>query len=319
MDVADAFNHRIRRLQFVIGISAGVDADGDGVSDCQEVALGTDPANTDTDGDGFKDKPVTSFAGVNTNTSMDNCPLVYNPDQVNTDGRRRPNGSQIPGDWASNPAQDKLGDACDPDDDNDWMLDTGTHPVTGVPGEDAGCGSGPTNPLLADTDGDTVIDGAECALGSDPNDPTSFPALASPDKDGDRLPAWLDNLLCPSDVDGDGLWGDNDPDCDSPKGVTEFTDGWEFRKYGTDPSVVDTDGDSCKDWIEIVDLDGNRVANINDVYIVAARAVPPQPANTVETVLCDLDGNGTVNINDVYLAAQNSNLVKAHSSCPSEG
>jgi hypothetical protein len=248
---------------------------------------------------------------------IDNCPTVYNPGQTNTDGQRRPNGP-IPNDWASNPSQDKLGDACDTDHDNDWMLDTGTHPVTGVPGEDVGCGSGPTNPLAADTDGDTVIDGAECALGSDPNDPTSLPALASPDKDGDGLPAWLDNLLCPSDVDGDGLWGDNDPDCDSPTGVVEFTDGWEFRKYGTAPSVADTDGDICTDWIEIVDLDGNRVSNINDVYIVAARAFPPT-ADPVEKALCDLDGNGVLNINDVYLAAQNSNLVKPHSLCPSEG
>jgi chorismate-pyruvate lyase len=54
------------------------------------------------------------------------------------------------------------------------------------------------------------------------------------------------------------------------------------------------------------------------VYVVAARAFPPT-ADPVEKALCDLDGNGTVNINDVYLAAQNSNLVKAHSSCPSEG
>jgi len=247
----------------------------------------------------------------------DNCPTVSNPDQTNTDEERRPNGSRIFGEWASNPSQDKLGDACDTDDDNDWMLDTGTHPVTGVPGEDVGCGSGPTNPLVADTDGDTVIDGAECALGSDPNDPTSSPAPASPNKDGDGLPAWLDNLLCPSDVDGDGLVGDNDPDCDSPQGVVEFTDGWEFRKYGTDPSVVDTDGDSCKDWIEIVDLDGNRVANINDVYIVAGRVFPPT-ADPVEKALCDLDGNGKVNINDVYLAAQNSDLVKPYSLCPPE-
>ena len=239
----------------------------------------------------------------------------YNPDQTNTDGQRRDNGSIY--NVASNPNQDKLGDACDSDDDNDWMLDSGTHPVTGVPGENVGCGSGPTNPLVADTDGDTLIDGAECALGSNPNDRTSYPALPSPDNDGDRLPAWLDNLLCPSDGDGDGLVGDNDPDCDSPQGVVEFSDGREFKKYGTDPAVVDTDGDVCKDWIEIVDLDGNRRSDINDVYIVAARAFPPQPANTVETILCDLDGNLLVNNNDVYAAALNSKLVRgsAASTC----
>jgi len=95
-------------------------------------------------------------------------------------------------------------------------------------------------------------------------------------------------------------------------------DGQEFKKYGTDPAVADTDGDGCKDWIEIVDLDGNRQANINDVYIVAARAYPPRQANTVETILCDLDGNRQVANSDVYLAAQNSTLVKSHAPCSAE-
>jgi hypothetical protein len=248
----------------------------------------------DSDGDGVLD-------------SVDNCRDVYNPDQTNTDSKRRPNGS-IPGDWASNPKQDKLGDLCDTDDDNDWMLDTGTHPVTGVPGEDVGCGSGPTNPLVADTDGDTSIDGAECALGSDPNDPTSLPPLAQWDHDGDGLPAWLEDLLGSSDSDADS---------DSPEGVVEFTDGREFKKYGTDPAVADTDGDSCKDWIEIVDLDGNRVSNINDVYIVAARAFA-RTTDPVEKALFDLDGNGVLSANDVYLATFNSKLAKANSLCPSE-
>lgn len=39
---------------------------------------------------------------------QDNCSTVYNPVQTNTDGGRRPNGT-IPGNWASNPAQDGLG------------------------------------------------------------------------------------------------------------------------------------------------------------------------------------------------------------------
>jgi len=311
--IADQANQRIRKLPS--------DCDLDGLMDAVESGVAnnsTEKCDADTDDDGYNDPQASMPGKTNVDQNQDNCPLIYNPDQLNTDASRRPNGSTIPGDWASNPTQDTWGDVCDTDHDNDWMLDTGTHPVTGVLGEDVGCGSGPTNPLLADTDGDTIIDGAECALGSDPNDSTSKPALASPDKDGDGLPASLDNLLCPSDVDGDGLVGDNDPDCDSPQGVVEFTDGREFRKYGTDPSVVDTDGDICADWIEIVDLDGNRVVNINDVFIVASRAFPPT-ADPAEKALCDLDGNGTVNINDVYSAAQNSGLVKAHSPCGSEG
>ncbi len=60
-------------------------------SKCDAGAFEYDPANTDSDGDGYYD-------------SSDNCPLVANQDQLNTDG-------------------DDLGNACDPDDDNDTVLD----------------------------------------------------------------------------------------------------------------------------------------------------------------------------------------------------
>jgi hypothetical protein len=267
--------------------------------------------------DGINDRPEDDFIAAPKGSAEsgesvdydDNCPGVYNPDQTNTDGLRRPNGSQIPGAWASNPKQDIPGDLCDSDDDNDWMLDIGTHPVTGVPGEYVGCGSGPTNPLVADTDGDTVTDGAECALGSNPNDPTSLPPLPVPDMDKDGLPAWLDNLLCPSDVDGDGLVGDNDPDCDSPTSVVEFNDGVEFKGYGTHPAIGDTDGDMCADWIEIVDVNGNRSANIVDVLLIAQRAFNIIPASDSDYVF-DINKSGAVNIVDVLLAVRNSSLVR---------
>ena len=37
------------------GVPAWVDSDGDGLSDSEEEALGTDPMDTDTDGDGWED------------------------------------------------------------------------------------------------------------------------------------------------------------------------------------------------------------------------------------------------------------------------
>jgi hypothetical protein len=37
-----------------------------------------------------------------------------------------------------------------------------------------------TDPVLADTDGDTFSDGAEVAAGTDPLDPNSFPIVAVP-------------------------------------------------------------------------------------------------------------------------------------------
>jgi len=285
MDVADAFNHRIRRLEFAVGLSAGGDGDGDGVSDCEELALGTDPANPDTDGDGFKDKPVTSFAGVNTDTSMDNCPLVYNPDQLNTDGRRRPNGSQIDGDWASNPSQDKLGDACDTDDDNDGLPDSQEY--------DDQC----PYRTVADSDGDTVVDGYEINQGENACSATSKPACTST-----------------TDSDGDGF-----PDCMEHSGYNTCAFAGDTTPgYTTCANPTDSDGDGCADWIEIVDVNGNREANIVDVLAFAQRAFNVNPPSDSDPLL-DINKNGAVNIVDVLLAAQNSSMLRPHSSCPSEG
>ena len=75
------------------------------------------------------------------------------PDQLNSDGGRRPNGSQIIGEWASNPAQDGLGDVCDADDDND-----------GLPDAQEFTGNCPYR-LKADSDGDGSADGYETANG----------------------------------------------------------------------------------------------------------------------------------------------------------
>lgn len=59
----------------------------------------------------------------------------------------------------------------DPDDDGDGLSDE-VESDTGVFVSPSDTG---TNPLVADSDGDGVPDGAEVALGSDPNDPDSVP------------------------------------------------------------------------------------------------------------------------------------------------
>ena len=126
------------------GNACDADDDNDGLSDSQEVTLGTNPLLADSDGDGVNDRldlfpsnPMESadadIDGVGDNA--DNCPAVANTDQLNTDG-------------------DAQGNVCDADDDNDGLVDT----------EELALG---TNPLLADTDSD----GTDDSIDYYPNDP----------------------------------------------------------------------------------------------------------------------------------------------------
>jgi serine protease len=211
----------------------------------------------------------------------DNCPNDYNPDQMNTDGQRRPNGSQISGDWASNPSQDKLGDACDPDDDND-----------GLPDSQEFDGHCPYR-LIADSDGDTVPDGYEINQGKDACSAASKPACTSTtDSDGDGFSDCLEH----SGYNTCAFAGDTTPG------------------YTTCANPTDSDGDGCADWIEIVDVNGSRQANIVDVLAFAQRAFDVIPASDSDYVL-DINKSGAVNIVDVLLAAWNSNLLRPHSTC----
>ena len=75
----------------------------------------------------------------------DNCAGVLNPGQINSD-------------------TDAMGNECDPDDDNDGLLD-GVETDTGIFVDAMDTG---TNPLVADTDGDGVSDGDEVSAGTDP-------------------------------------------------------------------------------------------------------------------------------------------------------
>ncbi len=216
--------------------------------------------------------------------AVDNCPSVYNLDQKNNDGGRRPNGAQVEGEWASNPAQDGLGDACDPDNDNDALPDADEN--------ESMC---PFR-LTGDSDGDRSLDGYEVSQGKN-----ACSAATKP--------------VCSSSLDSDG---DGFNDCLEHKGyntcasTNDSVPGWTAC---TNPA--DSDGDGCADWIEIVDVNGSRRAETLDVMLVVRRMFGLIPASDSDTVL-DMDKNGVVNLLDGLLAAKNSTLVKSHSPCGPE-
>jgi hypothetical protein len=259
-----------------VGVAHARDTDGGGVSDGDEVARGTNPLDPaddtgDIDGDGVPD-------------SEDNCPSVANPDQLNTDSACIPNGADITGSCRANPDKDALGDACDSDRDNDGP-DANDGLYTDAE-EAVGCGSGPTDPLKKDTDGDRAIDGYECKMGTDPNNPADRPYCAGS-----------------TDTDGDGIF-----DCVEEMG------------YGTSPFSTDTDGDSsgndgCQDDKQIVDVNGDGQANVLDVFAVARIALTSGPFDPVSQAAADIDRDGVNTILDVMVAALNSNLVESHAAC----
>ena len=91
-----------------------------------------------------------------------------------------------------------------------------------------------TDPLVADTDGDQLLDGEEVAASLDPLDPTD----GQVDSDGDGLSLGEERRLGtdPTLVDTDG---------------DTLSDGDEVSVYDTEPLVVDTDGDGLDDATEL--------------------------------------------------------------------
>ena len=151
--ISDRENHRIRKIDSsgIISTVAGTGVasfSGDG-SDATAATLNTpygiavDTSNNIYIADSINQRIrkltllLSDVDGDFLKQSEDNCPTVASADQVDTDN-------------------DGQGDVCDTDDDNDGLSDI----------DEATAGS---NPLLADTDGDGINDGADlCKIFYDP-------------------------------------------------------------------------------------------------------------------------------------------------------
>ena len=248
------------------------DIDGDGLSNSQEMWIGTNPFSPDTDGDGISD-PLDPLPLSASNLSPANG-IVWGAialDDADGDG--------IPNFLDDYPYGQYGGQLGTPDTDGDGIPDF----IDPAP-EDP-YNTSPFNGLqwlgdaLADADGDGVPNFHDWY----PYDSTLWDPLQDPDGDGlvkakDPRPADPYN---PSPVNGlnwgPDVYGDADGD-----GILNF---WDLEPYG--PPPVDTDGDGLIDSIDPAPTDPNNFSAYNK-------------SNWSSDALGDADGDGTPNFFDTW-------------------
>ena len=141
------------------------DPDEDGLSNAEEVDLGTDPYDADSDDDGLDDGIEVHETGTE-------------PTDADTDGDGLLDGAEV----------EAGTDPLDPDTDGDGLAD----------GDEAGEG---TDPLDPDSDDDGLDDGTEVEVGADPldSDTDGDGLLDGPDGLGDDDEDGIINVLDPTD------------------------------------------------------------------------------------------------------------------------
>jgi hypothetical protein len=239
------------------------DSDSDGLVDAVEAAPpSVQPCAPGISSYGTSTDPLDPDTDSDGSTDgLDNCPLVSNPGQQNADNQIG-NGKGIAGHdkTVPNSAGDLEGDACetDGDIDNDGL------------------------PNISDSDrgGDITYD--------DNNDGTMCPAGGADDG-----PSW--------DSDCNGVRDSMEGSCPlavNPNGdddVDGLLNTWEVCKWGTDPAVLDSDGDGKGDCKEAADVDGNSAVNFTGDVIFYAKAILLAPAAFGRDGDFDIDGNNVVN------------------------
>ena len=219
-----------------LGDACDTDRDNDAVPDDLDNCINTanpDQADADNDGEGDACDGDPDGDGLGPDSPanacwIDNCPSVFNPEQINSD-------YQSP-DQCDAGTGDELGDLCDPDDDQD-----------GVPDAEDNC------PIIANSDqanhdGDNFGDACDADNDNDGIDnPTDNcplrPNVGQDDADYDEV-----GDVCDADDDNDGVEdeADNCPLTSNPGQVDTDGDGiGDLCEEDSDQDGVDDDNDNC--------------------------------------------------------------------------
>ncbi len=246
------------------------DDDGDSLTDCQELAIGSDPNNPDSDGDGVGDFFEVGDVAEATDTDGDGNPDIIDPDDDN-DGiptvEEDPDGD---GDPTNDDGDlDGLADYQDPDHDNDQVLNIIED------AEPAGNGNG--DPRDDDFDGDGIFN------------------LDDPDDENDGIPTLLEDVNKnfdssddDTDCDGEKDWLDADDDGDGILSIDEATGDLDADTL-LDGQDIDEDGDTILTLDEDLNGNGNLEDDDTDGDGIPNYRDADDDGDTVDTMFEDIE------------------------------